>query len=723
MRDHVEGRCRHVFVDEFQDVNPVQERIVRAMVNLGAKLTVVGDDDQAIYGWRGSDNRFITGFGKRYGQITPVDVVRLEESFRSSPGIVSLAQSVIRVNGNRLGKRTVCASHQTYQHGDVLAMAFDSPEDEALWIAQKIKSLVGTPFRDKCDGSERGISYSDIAILLRSAKASAGEIASALRMAHIPFVVSGMTGLFDRPEVVAAAASMRYLADLVSAEDVRASWMRADLGLSGSDLDAGIEVLDLAKEFDRYDRAKRANCELLSLQRVFLDLLEAFGLREERIPNADLGPVRGEIVYASLGKFSQVILDFERVCYLHEAARKCVSFGRWLEYEAPRLYEEVSESRGHATPDAVIVSTVHAAKGKEWPAVFIPQMTKNRFPLSSGQRGRSKWHVLPRAAVRDSGRYDINIAEERRLLYVAITRAKKWLFASFAPSPEGSFHNGPSPLFAQVRASDWALTAEPTVRGDCVKLTPTSLHQSPNVMLSFSQLKYLLECPYSFKLRFLYGFESPPNEGLGYGRGLHDAVKEIHRRALEGEIVGQDEAAEIVERNTYLPFASSVTKARLMRAAEEALTSYIGQEARSFKNVTHVELPLTITVAGGVTVTGRIDLVKRLDAGEEAIVDFKSKKRAQAESVSRQQLHAYVIGHEQLTGRRVDVVEVHNLDKDDTGVVLREKVDEALIEATRISLRKAGDAIRSRKLPRLAVEGDACKTCDFRGICRDDHAK
>jgi DNA helicase-2/ATP-dependent DNA helicase PcrA len=124
-----------------------------------------------------------------------------------------------------------------------------------------------------------------------------------------------------------------------------------------------------------------------------------------------------------------------------------------------------------------------------------------------------------------------------------------------------------------------------------------------------------------------------------------------------------------------------------------------------------------VHVAPGVTVDGRIDLIRRLDTQETSIVDFKSTERAQAEEVTRDQLHVYALGYEELTGERADLVEVLNLDPGSRST--REVVDEDLLGRIRHKIRAAGEALRENSLPRLHHWCQACDRCDLVGLCRD----
>lgn len=129
------------------------------------------------------------------------------------------------------------------------------------------------------------------------------------------------------------------------------------------------------------------------------------------------------------------------------------------------------------------------------------------------------------------------------------------------------------------------------------------------------------------------------------------------------------------------------------------------------------EQPVEIHPAPGVTVTGRVDLIKRLDTEEVSVVDFKSSERAQAEDVSLAQLHLYALGYRELTGADADLVEVHNLDEE--GSSLREEVDTGLLNDLTRRVTEVGRSLRDNDLRRLPRWCATCTSCDFAGICRD----
>ncbi|MCA2245655.1 ATP-dependent helicase [Mycobacterium sp. WUMAC-067] len=705
IQEHIQNDIQYVVVDEYQDVNALQERLVAGLVQFGANLCVVGDDDQTIYQWRGSQVANIIDFAQRhYG----VRKVTLAENFRSSKGIVELGRSVAEriPPAERLAKTMVSAESQQWDRGDVLALTFDDEDAEASWICDRIENMRGVPFSDEPGSTARGLSWSDCAVLFRSVAKDAGPLVAELQQRGIPYIVKGLNRLFDSPEIAAVVGLFRFMTRKIGVDELYELWHTANLIPDGARWPAAVAVLEEGREFDRGDR-----WGVYNIQRVYLDFLEALELREESVPGQS---GRGELVFYQLGKFSQVISDFEQIYFNSAPAEKYNSFVAWLQYQAPDYYAESDADIGYASPDAVILSTIHQAKGMQWPAVFVPCMRRNRFP-SKRQGGLSVFHVVPENAIADADRYRGTVEDETRLFYVAITRAQKYLALTFSPGPNRLYRSR-SEFFDHCTSQTWVST-RPSTKPLPDRVEPQPRHEVPDVTFSFSELKYLFECPYSFKLRFLYGFNPPLHEALGYGKGLHDALSEVHKKAVAGEMLDASAAQALVERHLFTPFAYPELRETLERAAIAAIQRYFAIHGEDIPRTVHSEKQIQVHVAPGITVDGRIDLIRRLDTDELSIVDFKSTDRAQAEEVTRDQLHVYAVGYEELTGENADLIEVLNLDE--AGKSTREEVEAVLLTDVRERIREAGKALRDNQLDRLASWCSHCERCDLAGICRD----
>ncbi len=699
LRARLKERVRYVIVDEYQDVNPVQEAVVRTLHELGATVCVVGDDDQTLYQWRGSDVKNILSFADRY---PGVQSIQLEENFRSSNGVVSMARDFVRQVEQRLPKEMKATGAQEYETGDIVALRFESPDEEAAYIAETCRALHGVAIRDGDD--ERGVSWSDMAVLLRSVRRDGAPIMAALDAANVDYVITGMNNLFAKAETEAARQLFYFLNGDIDESTLRSAWERAELGIKADALDDAIDRAGGARS-DMKDAAA-SQFAVYQLQRQFMGFLEAIGLREETVPGN-----RGEMVFYNLGKFSQAISDFESIHFHSKPVDKYKSFAGFLRHHAEQAYPEGWQDGAYATPDAVQIMTVHQAKGLQWPVVFVPQLVRNRFP-SKPPGGLTAWHLLPPEAFENAQRYRGGPDDERRLFYVAATRAQKFLHLTWAPTPGNNQAQYPSDFFNDVLASKFVKRRRQNYAGQR-RLEPAPRASVANVVLSFSDLKYFFECPYQFKLRLLYGFNAPLDQALGYGKSLHDALAEVHKRALDGESISPDEAEELVQRHLRAPYAYDALREKLEGAARKTIAKYIKRNGEQFSNLEFAEKRIEIALGDGVTVAGRIDLVRRIDRDEVTIVDLKSTERAQAEDVTETQLHIYALGYQELTGRDADYVEIYELD---TQKPKTRSVDEEFIADVKRHVSSAANALRRNALeprPRRRY----CGACDYQKLC------
>ncbi|APH12404.1 hypothetical protein ASJ33_04195 [Dehalococcoides mccartyi] len=707
LQQRLATRIKHVFVDEYQDVNPIQECIVKLLHDLGAFVCIVGDDDQTIYQWRGSDITNIRTFTDRYPNVQQI---RLQENFRSSKGIIETARDFISQNTERLPKAMVSTDAQQYEVGDVTALAFDNPDAEARFIAATVKQLRGVAFKE--DLKERGLSYSDCAILLRSVKNNADPIVVALREAGIPSIIVGMNHLFDTLEAQAAKLIFHFIADRngTDRKTLQDSWLAANIGLNPDALERAINRLQEAK--DELNTPEQKRWGLYSLQRQYLDFLENIELREENVPDGPGGSKRSEIIFYNLGKFSQLISDFEEIHFHSKPKEKYENFANFLEYQAEGAYPEGWQDNQYANPDAVRIMTIHQAKGMQWPVVFIPALLRNRFPQAP-IGGRNVWHLIPKEGVYGQPRFEGDIEDERRLFYVAMTRSQKFLFLTWAPIPgKNNRYTRSSEFWDNVLASKWVKRRPPDYSAR-KHLPPEARAGVSNVVLSFSDLKYFFECPYQFKLRILYGFNPPLVEAIGYGRSLHNALAEVHARSIRGDVPDESESNRLVQRHLHVPYAYESLKRTFEASAQKVLQAYIEKNKPSFSKIELAEKTIDLHLGDGVSVVGRIDLVRRLDTNEVTIVDLKTSERAQAEDVTETQLHIYALGYQELTGRRADYVEIYELE--DQKAKPR-SVDDDFIADVRTDVKAAAEALRQgRLLPKPKPK--SCESCDTHGLC------
>jgi DNA helicase II / ATP-dependent DNA helicase PcrA len=217
-----------------------------------------------------------------------------------------------------------------------------------------------------------------------------------------------------------------------------------------------------------------------------------------------------------------------------------------------------------------------------------------------------------------------------------MTRSQKFLHLTSAPVPGNQLYQRRSEFLDDIIASKW-VKRRVSNYSTRKRIQPRSRAGVTNVVFSFSDLKYFFECSYQFKLRILFGFNGPIHEALGYGKSLHDVLAEVHARAIRGDIAGMAEVPQLVERHLHTPYAYPALRQQLEASAEKVLRKYLDANRALFDKIEFPEKQIEISLSDGVSVNGRIDLVRRIDTGETTIVDLKSTDRAQPEEVTETQ--------------------------------------------------------------------------------------
>ena len=304
--------------------------------------------------------------------------------------------------------------------------------------------------------------------------------------------------------------------------------------------------------------------------------------------------------------------------------------------------------------------TVHQAKGMQWPVVFVPRCSGTGSRPRSG--GRNVWHLLPRAGIEGQARYEGTIEDERRLFYVAMTRSQKFLHLTWAPIPGNTALRRSAPSSGTTSSPrSTSSAARPTTRR-AKRLHADAARGVANVVFSFSDLKYFFECPYQFKLRILYGFNAPIHEALGYGKSLHDALAEVHARAIRGDVADAAEVPRLVETHLHAPYAYPALRQQLEAAAEACCATTCTTTRRSSTSSSSRR-----SRSRSASATACVERAHRPRAADRHRRD--DDRRPQVERPGpgrgrhRDQLHIYALGYQELTGRRPDYVEIYELDE------------------------------------------------------------
>lgn len=429
---HYQHRFRQVLVDEFQDTNAVQYAWLRMLAGKDGMLTVVGDDDQSIYGWRGAKIENIREFQRDYPDA---DIIRLEQNYRSTASILAAANAVIANNAERLGKELWT---QDAEGVPLKLYAAFNDLDEAQFIVREIEQAIS-----------RGLARREAAILYRS-NAQSRVLEEALIRAQLPYRIHGGLRFFERAEIRNAVAYLRLIAN---PHDDTAFERVINLPVRGIG-DKSVESLRaLAKELgvSLWQTVQKAASERLlpgpvvSKLSVFTDLVRELERSTENVPLHERVDAvihgSGLWVHHEKEKGEKGQARLENLKELVAAAREF----EWDEENAPSALAafldhaalEAGEAQAGEFEDAVQLMTLHAAKGLEFPLVFIAGMEEGLFP-----------HEM---ALQDN-----NLEEERRLCYVGITRAMKELVLTYAEIRRlygDEKHNVPSRFLREIPAS------------------------------------------------------------------------------------------------------------------------------------------------------------------------------------------------------------------------------------------------------------------------------
>jgi DNA helicase-2/ATP-dependent DNA helicase PcrA len=716
-RERLGKILRYLIVDEYQDVNPVQERLIERLVGLGPNICVVGDDDQTIYQWRGSDIRAIQHFCKKYPNV---EYIKLEDNFRSTSGVVATAVTIIGHNVQRLPKAMNAAGHQKYERGDILYNQYANETEENAFIVNSIRHLRGVAFQDSPDAEIRGLDYADMVVLLRTWK-KARLIMAALSEADIPFIVTGVNELFERSEAKAARAIFEYLKGEIGPDALMAYWKAVTPALTEEAIDRGIKAL---ADHGPMSGVYYAH---FSLQEAFWSFLEAAGICEELFHDPNQPVIAGnhpeEIIFYNLGMFSRMIDDYEVINFKTEPKYQIGNFLNFMRYAADGYYPEGWLENTYKTPNAVRIMTIHQAKGLEFPVVFLPGLNRNYIPLKK-PGGKQVWHHLDKELIKDQQRYEGTDEDERRLFYVAITRSQKYLFLSRAPEWNWE-KDKPNQLYQhetifckEVAHSPHLFTSKDRDYSERARSVPRPKTENQTLLLNFSILRNFFDCPYRFKMVSMYRFVQPLAVEMGFGKAVHNMLMELHRRVLDNEEMNTSQIPYLLETHLYLPYADKNIQHAAERRAGKILQDYFDLNQQEFNKIAFAEKDIQINLGDGVMVNGRMDLIKKVNLDgivETTIVDFKSTQDAQSRDLTMEQLSLYALGYQDLTGEKADFLQIYNLDEELPHPDKQELTYKDL-NATRERIVNAAKDIRNNQLGKTC-DATKCATCYQKRLC------
>jgi DNA helicase-2/ATP-dependent DNA helicase PcrA len=619
----VRDQFHEILIDEYQDTNAVQEDILFLVASPRQCLSVVGDDDQSIYRFRGATVKNILNFDKKHASVK---VVKLEDNFRSLRPIIVHCSQLIRCNPKnaRLDKELRCKRKDW--SNDLIVIHEHSAAEEAKAVASVLRSLVA-------DGTISRLN--DVAVLMRSVHSYAEPYLDALREVKIPFRVIGDGRFFERADIEEICGLFTFLGATKPWGD---RFVRCTLiGLSEEtektlkdfkgDLveTTGGERLKKIGIRDTTDQAKIiALIELKSqvqegrhhsFLEVFYEILRISGYFARAERGSDEEAVR------NMGILTKIISDFDE----HGGTRNIYSFLSYLKL----LREGAHDSYCRDPDDAVSVMTVHQAKGLEFPVVVIGAAMHGRFPV----RERRSAYEIPRKLMRSGSPEvrDPHIVDERKLFYVAATRTRDLLIIGTADivNKRGG---GPSEFISELAGAG---LAEAERRGKDLSRRAFRVEEvgekshEPRLRLSYYQIANYLQCPLRYRYFHVDGMANILSDRLYFGSAVHRALELLHRDLMAGKKVTEDDVARYVGR-AWMPVWSrkrgleaEEKERKSMEAAVAQVSRYVREHKRFFAAAEEAERPFAFDLEG-VVIAGKIDLVRSAAGNKKEIIDFKT---------------------------------------------------------------------------------------------------
>lgn len=655
-RQEIQDRYRYILVDEFQDTNRAQAELVSLIAERHHDITVVGDDDQSIYTFRGAAVSNILDFADRHPRVR---TVVLRRNYRSLAPILAASHRLIRFNDpDRLEIKAAISKELRPERRQraappVRLEVFGTGAEEADWVAAEIGRRVaaGSPPRDH-------------AVLVRT-NAAADAVLRSLNLAGIPWRFSGTSGLYSRPEVRLLLALLRAVADLSSSVDVYAVAASEVYGLGGEDLTAIVSTArrrnrtlwEIVEELDRQPGLIRISpVSRTALARIVGDLRALNILAHER--------PAGEVLYRFLRESgwlarlaaaesqagAEALQNVARLFDIVRAQSSLLADDRAV-FVAQHLRtlieagDDPPSAEMDPEADAVSVLTVHKAKGLEFPVVFMPGLVAGRFP-AVGRRDPLDvpQDLLPNRETQG----DPALQEERRLFYVGMTRARDELVLTHAADYGGSRARRVSPFVLEAldlppaagvpgvgarRPAPLEQIAgfEPRPAAAEAPLEPST----EPLTLSFGQIDDYLSCPRKYRYSHVLRVPVAPHHAMIYGSALHRAVQEFHRRHARADVMSEAElieAFEVAWRNEG--FLTREHEEARLEAGRQALRRFRLEQLQPGSVVpAYVEREFTFSLNGD-RIRGRWDRVDIQPSGEGSGARRRSQATAADVTVS-----------------------------------------------------------------------------------------
>jgi DNA helicase-2/ATP-dependent DNA helicase PcrA len=741
-RRALQEKYRYILVDEFQDTNIAQLRLLELLAGDKKNIVAVGDNDQAIYRFRGASfgsfKLFLECFaGWREGQDSTKFRVSLVENYRSTPNILRVATQVIAQNtvSADFPKKVLSANKEESEK--IRVVELETEDEEARWIVSELQRLHAA-----------GRKWRDFAVLYRQ-HAHRDELVEELGRNKIPFVISKLS-ILDHPLVKDVLAYLRLIA--TPFDDIACARVLAAPAWS-------LEPADLVRLAERARKEKKALYDML------------------QVPQ---GQLAFDSSHAALGRLVEFLSEHRKTLRRRTAREILGDLLEWLEIEqratpqdrkyVMRLSEFVkewepkSETHGLAEfveyldyysqaggtisleddfpGDAVQLMTVHGAKGLEFPHVFLLRINNKKFPAIE----RHRVFEFPAALMKEGEPAEqFHIQEERRLFYVALTRAENRLTLTTLTEKKGKipvfledilmdpaikrrdvhqmspklpgaasvskkvsapagdpqlFPTSAEPPKIFSRVADWALEFHPP--------TPEPLTLGPSAVSGYRS------CPQQYLFSRSWSLKEGPKAVLSFGSVMHTTIKRFIDQLRRGVKLPFEEVARIFETEwTSAGFEDDYQEKGYKQDGLEQLRAFHAAMLEVPPQVLEQEKSFELPLENNVTIIGRMDQVNSLGRKDVEIIDYKTgKPKKEADAKKDLQLSLYALAAKEIFEWNPVRLVFHYLQNNQMQVTTRDA--KQLDEAQKIVLEVAGD-IRAGQFP--PKPGFVCRSCAYKPIC------
>ncbi|MBI4262250.1 ATP-dependent helicase, partial [Candidatus Uhrbacteria bacterium] len=764
---------KYVLVDEFQDTNWVQYELVKLLAAPRNNLTVVADDDQAIYQWRGASVSNVLRFKDDYPKSEQVVLV---ENYRSQQNILDTAYAFIQKNNPYRLEYQLSTVEDIVKHAKERGVALKNfkpinkklkamvggegviehihagtQEEEARMVVEKILELQRPDLRKSENRSL--VSWSDFAILVR-ANSQANVFMRALDAADIPYQFMASEGLYAKPVVLDLLAYLRLLDNYHESPAVYRVLNWSVLGIAPGDIATLLQVAR-RKSWSLYEVLKqlqtiggiapdtrRRVTELLgwierhrSLSRdktagqVLLAILEDTGYLKA-LTKASEKDRRALDAVGAIRQLYKKIEAFERTA-------KEPTVQHFMEYMDLALEsgdEGSLEQDVESGPETVKILTVHGAKGLEFAHVFIVNLVELRFPSMD----RKDPIQLPEALVKEiAPDADVHIQEERRLFYVAMTRAKHGLYFTSADDYGGTRKKKASRFLEEAgiaskqratRSLQLATDRKPEARSQ----KPEAVHLPDQ--FSYTQLKAFETCPYQYRFAHILKIPVRGKGTFSFGRTMHLTLQRFFQGIIERNQQEQGTLfdARTEERKNRRTKALSVvdllkiydecwidewyeSKAQKEEYREKGsaiLKEFYAKHEGAWPTPQALEKSFMVKI-GDVVLKGTIDRIDPLNDGVE-IVDYKTgKPKSEMDGDTKEQLLIYQIAATEVLGEKPKFLSYWYFDNNSKVSFLGTAEE---IEGVKAKIVATVDAMKTSDFA-ATPSPYVCKHCDFKEIC------